>query len=141
MTGSFGGSILGRHLAPTPRVNEALWLADNAAIHAAIDVSDGLLADLTHLCRASGVRAELELARVPTLPGFAEVAEQVSRDAAPLMLSGGDDYEVLFTAAAELPEALGTRIGTIVAGPAEVVVFDAQGQPLSLPHSGFDHFR
>ena len=126
-------------LFPRARLDVSPLLAVHAS--SAIDVSDGLLADLTHLCRASGVRAELELARVPTLPNFAEAAEQVGRDAATLMLSGGDDYEVLFTAGADLPEALGTRIGTIVAGPAEVVVVDAQGQPLSLTHAGFDHFR
>jgi thiamine-monophosphate kinase len=126
-------------LFPRARLDLSPFLAEHAS--SAIDVSDGLFADLTHLCRASGVRAELELSRIPTLPDFARHAQDAGLDPGALILSGGDDYEVLFTARAELPEGLGTRIGQISEGPSEVVVLDAQGQPLSPAKTGFDHFR
>jgi thiamine-monophosphate kinase len=157
LTGPVGGAALGlvrlqkglsiaepdpftqAFLFPRARLDLSPLLAEHAS--SAIDVSDGLYADLTHLCQASGVRAELELSRVPTLPGFARHAEEVGLDASALMLGGGDDYEVLFTAPRMLPEGLGTCIGKVSQGPGAVVVLDAQGQPLSLDQAGFDHFR
>lgn len=133
-----------RWIAPTPRVAVARALA-SAGAHAAIDLSDGLLADLGHLCRASGIGAVIERER---LPRSAEVA---ARDAEghDFALRGGEDYEVLFACppalAAELPrlgEATGaplTAIGRCAEGDG-VVVIGADGRPYPLPASGFDHF-
>ena len=105
-------ALLNRHLFPTPRVAQGLWLARNALATAAIDLSDGLSTDLAHLCAESGVAAELDAAALP----FATAAtpDQV--------LNGGEDYELLFTApaAARIPSSIEgvpvTRIGRICCG-------------------------
>jgi thiamine-monophosphate kinase len=157
VTGPLGGAALGLRrlsqgvsvgepdlfarafLFPRARLDLSRSLAERAS--AAIDVSDGLLSDLTHLCRASGLCAELELERIPTIPGFAEAAREAGLDAQNLVLSGGDDYELLFTSSEELPTDLGTRIGVPGAGVPEIILRDATGTQLELPTSGFDHFR
>ena len=131
---------------PTPRV--ALGLELSALAHSAIDVSDGLLGDLGHICERSGVGAEVEYAAVPCSADLLPLRSQ-----APVMravLAGGDDYELCFTAAPERAagiEALSmtldialTRVGSIVEGNA-VTVFDAAGLPLPVKDPGFDHFR
>ena len=83
-----------RFVAPRPRLAEARWLAD-AGCHAAIDISDGLLADAAHLAAASGVRIELGLAAVPMVKG-------VTVDEA---MSGGEEYELLVAfAPSEAPD-------------------------------------
>lgn len=123
---------------PQPRV--ALGLALQGVATSAIDVSDGLLADLGHILDASGVAAAVRIA-VPSAPTF-------DRDA---WLSGGDDYELVFTApparrgaidalAARLELAL-THIGTIETGIAGLIdVIDAEGNPLVIQRRGYDHF-
>ncbi len=131
---------------PMPRVALGLELFDLA--HSAIDLSDGLLGDLAHICERSGVGAEVEYAAVPCSADLL-----VMRDHAPVMravLAGGDDYELCFTAtphsAAGIEALAGTldialtRIGRIVAGAA-VSVLDAAGRPLPVGEKGFDHFR
>jgi thiamine-monophosphate kinase len=107
---------------------------------AAIDVSDGLLADLGHLLEASSLAAMLQLTVLPA-PGL-------ERDA---YLSGGDDYELVFTAPAmnhadilALSEQLSlplTCIGRTEAGPAgQMAIYDAAGRPVEVTQRGFDHF-
>lgn len=81
-----------RFVSPAARLADARWLAD-AGASAAIDISDGLAADLAHLARASGVTAELELARVPCVRGVAP------EDA----LASGEEYELLVTIPADAP--------------------------------------
>ena len=123
---------LRRYYLPEPRV--ALGRALRGIASAAIDVSDGLVADLTHLCAASGVAADIELASVPVVAGCS----------AELAATGGDDYELCFTAApqhraalAGLPEPVAV-IGTIASGSG-VVVRNA-GRPVTLAREGFRHF-
>jgi thiamine-monophosphate kinase len=125
-------------LAPRARLDVAALLAAHAS--AAIDVSDGLHADLHHLCEASGVGARLELARIPTLPGFAALARQLGLDPLALIAGGGDDYELLFTAPAGVPAELGVAIGEVTREP-EIVLLDAAGAPFAPGRAGFDHFR
>jgi thiamine-monophosphate kinase len=104
-------ALLSRHLFPTPRVAQGLWLARNAVATAAIDLSDGLSTDLAHLCTESCVAAELNAAALP----FAAAATPAQ------VLNGGEDYELLFTAppAARIPSSIEgvpvTQIGRIVA--------------------------
>jgi thiamine-monophosphate kinase len=123
---------------PQPRV--ALGLALQGLATAAIDVSDGLLADLGHILEASGVSAQLKIAALP--------APTLERDA---YLSGGDDYELVFTvpaqartAVAELATELAlplTRIGSIMAGPTvSIELHDLKGRIVEPPHRGYDHF-
>jgi thiamine-monophosphate kinase len=130
---------------PTPRV--ALGIALRGIAHSAIDVSDGLLADLGHILEASVVGAELDFAALP-IPEVARayLHETVARDC---ILAGGDDYELCFTAAVEQREAVlaagvaggvsVTRIGTITQAPG-LVVRGADGQPLQIERTGYDHF-
>lgn len=130
---------------PEPRVELGERLRGVA--HAAIDVSDGLTGDLPHILKRSGVGATVRYAEVPRSAAFSKL------DNADLekncVLSGGDDYELLFTASVDrrsLLEALSrelrlplARIGTITPGDANLTVLDEGGRPL--PHrGGFDHF-
>ena len=119
--------------------------------HAAIDVSDGLTGDLGHILERSQVGAVLDYPRIPRPAALRSIAENernraLERDC---VLSGGDDYELVFTAPPsrrDVIEALGrelalrlTRIGSIEAGAPRLVVRDAHGAPISY-RGGFDHF-
>ena len=140
-------AVLRARLArPTPRVVVGRALVGLA--HACVDVSDGLLADLGHICRRSGVGAEIEIAQLPASPALrAAFADDVLR--AVLQASGGDDYELCFTVApsraAPLRAALAqsgtaaTRIGHIVAG-AGVRALRADGSAWLAPRQGHVHF-
>ncbi|WP_297455797.1 thiamine-phosphate kinase [Ferrovum sp.] len=138
--------VLERFECPTPRV--ALGQALRALASAAIDISDGLLADLGHLLDASGVGAQLELARIPT--SAAQPSGPADPDWQRRVLQGGEDYELCFTAPAarrsEL-EALGragevalTRIGRVTAVPDERCMQDERGLSVSVSWRGYDHF-
>ncbi|MDW8315043.1 MAG: thiamine-phosphate kinase [Rhodovarius sp.] len=124
--------IAARYRLPTPRLAEGRALIGIA--HACMDVSDGLVQDLGHICRASGCGAVIEAARIPLSP-WAAGAD--IRD----LIAGGDDYELLFAAPPEAPVAeLGaTRIGRFIAGPPEVTVLDAKGAVLPLSRQGWSH--
>jgi len=113
-----------RYFKPLARLDAGLALRGVAS--SAIDVSDGLLQDLSHLCRASGVGADLESERIP-------VAVGASLDCA---LHGGDDYELLFTAASDPPVADWScyRIGTVV----EMSGIRLDGRPVDA--TGYQHF-
>jgi thiamine-monophosphate kinase len=93
VTGPFGGSIRGRHLTFTPRVREALRLHEVADLHALIDVSDGLAADLHHICRESGCGAVLHAERIP----IADAARTLDDGRSPLdhALADGEDFELI----------------------------------------------
>jgi thiamine-monophosphate kinase len=130
---------------PVPRVDVGLALADIA--HAAIDVSDGLLADLGHVCVASGVGAELMLDALPASPLLRQRFDAPARAA--LQATGGDDYELCFTAARARRDAIAaiaqrcdvplTRVGRIVAGSG-VRALLADGSPWHPDRSGYTHF-
>ena len=137
--------LLGRLNRPTPRLAAGIALRDRAS--ACIDVSDGLLADLEHLCTASGVAAELDVAQLPLSPALlAGFGPTAAREFA---LAGGDDYELCFTVpepdmAAVIAELAcagcrPTRIGRIVAGEG-VRVRAADGSWLDVARKGWDHF-
>ncbi len=98
VTGPLGGSILGKHLDFVPRVKEALALAGLVELRALIDVSDGLAADVGHLCRASGCGAVLWAAAIP----LSEAARRMS-PGTPLehALSDGEDFELVFAVSPE----------------------------------------
>lgn len=130
---------------PLPRVELGLALCSQRLAHAAIDVSDGLLADIGHIAELSGVTAEVSSAQLPWLPAGAEpsLARQCQ-------LSGGDDYELAFSAPAEKRHQLAElaarldlplwRIGRFVEGKGETYLVDESGQAMSPTHKGFDHF-
>jgi thiamine-monophosphate kinase len=98
-TGSFGGSIRGKHLDFTPRVREALQLHEAAPLHAMIDVSDGLAADVWHLCEESDCGAVLHAGSIPIAPAV----EGIQDGQSPLdhALGDGEDFELVFAVAPE----------------------------------------
>lgn len=170
VTGTIGDSLLGleilkggrfdlsleeenyfkeRYLLPEPRLDFSLKVSD--LINAAADVSDGLIADLSNICNASKVAAELKVDLVPVLPGLMRV---FGADVANLadVITHGDDYELVFTAASEhnkqifaIAAVAGTKvtkIGKIVASQgvvAPVSVFDQSGTKITFNKTGFRH--
>jgi thiamine-monophosphate kinase len=133
--------------APAPRV--ALGLALRTLATSAIDVSDGLAADVGHIGECSGIAIELNYADLPRSAALAACADAGLAQAC--LLAGGDDYELAFTAAPALrgrveavaaEQALAlTRIGSTVAGESGLVsVCDAAGKIMPIASRGFDHF-
>ena len=130
---------------PQPRVELGLLL--NVMVHSAIDISDGLLADLGHILQASGVGAEIQLQHVPC----SQIARQRMTDpqVQQMVLAGGDDYELCFTAPArhhaeiaKIATLIGiplTRIGTITQ-QAGLIVRGLDNQTMNIKTLGFDHF-
>jgi thiamine-monophosphate kinase len=131
---------------PEPRV--ALGLALRRVATAAIDVSDGLLADLGHIAERSAVSAVVESERVPQAPALRGCGPRTVADAA--LFGGGDDYELCFTAppssrlrVAGIARRLGlplARIGRIESGHAGRVTVTRGGRAFAPPGRGFDHF-
>jgi len=127
---------------PTPRITEGQLLLEQG-VKTAIDISDGLLADLNQICKASKVGAEIEADHVPVEP---LVKASFGEQALELALTGGEDYELLFTASAEIIEKVKkaaacpvTVIGKITADK-EITVVDGKGKPLKLDKAGWEHF-
>lgn len=128
VTGSFGGSILGRHFDFEPRVDEAILLNQRYRLHAGIDVSDGLSTDLAHLATESGCGAVLQLDAVPIAEAARELAAERNDGSTPLdhALGDGEDFELILAVPADEAERmlaeqpLGvplTDIGEFVAEP------------------------
>ncbi len=136
VTGTLGGAAAGLHLPklramqrrPTPQVKLGLQAARRNA-SAAIDISDGLLADLGHLCKASGVRANLASAALPIHAAIASHARGLD-----WALNGGEDYQLLVSTGRD-PGPGFTCIGEVLKG--EGVTVDGR----AIPSKGFDHFR
>lgn len=136
-----------RHLYPEPRVALGRELARRGIARAMIDVSDGLLQDLGHILRSSGVGAEVDLDALPLGEGYFEACAELGLDPWELALTGGEDYELLFTAPEGREEDVlrvgrevgveVTRIGRIKEGGLELRL---KGEPYPLPERlGHDH--
>ncbi|MFH1436561.1 MAG: thiamine-phosphate kinase [Pseudomonadota bacterium] len=165
VTGSLGGARIGRRLLekerkadhptvkryidPPARIQEGLGLGKIA--HACIDISDGLLIDLGHLLRASGAGAVLEADRIP-LPDCSGLDPELDEDVFLAALSGGEDYELLAAIPPDGAPKLKTIssdtgtpisvIGKITSNPDEIIMIDAEGNEIPLPHDvGWDHFK
>ena len=138
--------LIGRFQVPEPRVDLGCRLAGIA--HAMIDISDGLIADLGHICETSRVGAVVELASLPLSPAARIIVDREPGVRTELA-TGGDDYELLFTAPAgstkvidDLSSVLGlpiTRIGRIEPGEG-IRLVDAEGRTISVGDSGYRHF-
>jgi thiamine-monophosphate kinase len=127
---------------PTPRLAEGQLLLEQG-VKTAIDISDGLLADLGQICKASKVGARIDANRVPVEP---LVKASFGKPALELALTGGEDYELLFTAKAEVVARIKktascpiSAIGEITAGK-EVTVVDGKGKPIKPAKAGWEHF-
>ena len=130
-------------LRPYPRVAEGRLLVEHG-VKAAIDISDGLISDLNHICEASQVGARIEVDRVPVEPA---VATSFGDKSLELALSGGEDYELLFTGRPDVISKVRkaascpiTAIGEVVADKGGVVLLDSKGSPFHLNKAGWDHF-
>ena len=136
------GHLLERYRLPQPRLGFAIA----GVASAGMDVSDGLVQDLGHLCRAGSVRAEIDAALVPLSPD----ARAAGAEWLATCLTGGDDYELLLAVPPANETALRdnaraariaiTRIGTFHPGPPEVVVRAPDGNLLPLAKGGWSHF-
>ena len=139
--------LVGRYRVPQPRTALASAVRDHA--HAAMDVSDGLAGDLTKLCRASGVSATIDVARIP-LSGVAASLVASGTVGIEAIVSGGDDYEILcaipanrceaFARAAGLAGIAVTAIGTVTAGKSVPRFLDAEGREIALRRLSYSHF-
>jgi thiamine-monophosphate kinase len=170
VTGSLGGSAAGlmviknnitlhqadglqlikKHLSPTPRLKEAEIIAKSHMATSMIDISDGLLSDIGHICDQSNVGVVINKSQLPVACGVLEVEEILELDSMSLVLSGGEDYELLFTAPSDLATGLAEKVksqtGTEVTIIGEIIpALDGmwlagdgdQIRPLS--PSGWDH--
>lgn len=143
-----GGAII-RHLAPLPRNEAGQLLAEGGMATAMIDISDGLAADLGHILTQSGRGATLFLDRLPLSQEYRDRVPALADDLFALALSGGEDYELLFTAPADRQEeirslsaAVGlpmTDIGEITAASG-LLFLSPDGSPYTPTSRGFDHF-
>jgi thiamine-monophosphate kinase len=130
------------HFKPSPRIEEGQTLA-KYGVKAAIDVSDGLLGDLEKLCLASGVGAQLYSDRIPIHPA---VSESFGNEALKLALTGGEDYELIFTAPQKVVNVIKRKLKCPVTVVGEIVksksveVLDEDGNEFSWSSSGWDHF-
>jgi thiamine-monophosphate kinase len=139
-------ALIRRFQLPEPRIALAPALAGLA--HAMIDVSDGLVADLGHICETSGVAAVVELAALPLSTAARQVLA-AEPEVGPSLATGGDDYELLFTTAPEAAMAVReagarlsialTPIGRIEFGSG-VRLVDAAGGEIAVETAGYRHF-
>jgi thiamine-monophosphate kinase len=137
-----------RYARPEPRFAFAHALAQAGLAHACVDISDGLVADLGHICETSHVSAEIGADRVP-LSDAAQACVAVDPSLIATVLSGGDDYELAFTAPPAQASAIAalatqfalrvTRIGKVQQGEGAVRVLDSQGRAMELGRGGYVH--
>ncbi len=145
VTGPLGGSLLGNHLDFTPRVHEALALQEHARLHAMIDISDGLAADVNHLCEESRCGATLRAESIPV----SDAARQMNDGRSPLehALADGEDFELAVAVAPDDGERLLRtqpvsgitlfRVGEFVKSPGMTLIED--GRTRTLPPTGYVH--
>jgi thiamine-monophosphate kinase len=140
--------LISRHQFPTARLKAGALLAREKLARAMIDVSDGLLQDLGHLCKASGVGAVIWQAELPLSSPYRTFA---GTKGALYALTGGEDYELLFslrprdrTRLEKIRKRLRVpiaRIGKCLPSSEGIKVINHNGEPLSIPEMGYDHFK
>ena len=139
-----GASFRQAFLRPFPRIVDGQIMA-SLGVKAAMDISDGLLADLGHICQASRVGARINVDQLPVHP---DVADSFGEESLELALSGGEDYELLFTASAEVIDQLKARVSCPVTVIGEItsdetcriVMVNGQGRPFTPAKKGWQHF-
>jgi thiamine-monophosphate kinase len=147
VTGELGGSIRGKHLDFMPRVSEGIWLRAGGWARAMIDVSDGLVSELYHLARCSGVDVVLRADDVPVSSSARDMKDD--RSALQHALCDGEDFELLFTVPEEKAAAFEnawqaqyelacTCIGYV--GPGSGRIRDVDGRDWAAACGGFEHF-
>ena len=147
--GRGGDSLVSRLLNPTPRTTAGIALAESELVSAMIDISDGVLADFGHIAELSVVGGIILLEDLPLSPQFRNAATSFPSFPYDLVLAGGEDYELCFTAHPDSREKIvaimkkcgieAAPVGIVTSSPG-VIVRDAAGQPFQLSHQGFNHF-
>jgi thiamine-monophosphate kinase len=133
------------HLHPEPEMDAGAKLAA-CGVKTAIDISDGLLSDLAHICEASGISAVIHTQDLPAHP---QLKQHFEHDYIDMILTGGEDYELLFTAPRQVLDTVmetmkppPTIIGEITADKAgEVTVIDAEDKAITVDNRGWDHYK
>jgi len=143
--------LVGRHLHPTARLAEGQWLSAHRLATSAIDLSDGLSGDLRHICEESHVGVDLDLDALPISPACRAYAASKQLDLVALALTGGEDYELLFTLSprhrAEVERAAKLRrfrmscIGSIRPARHGIQAIGQSGTKRPLPNSSYEHFK
>ena len=130
VTGSLGGSILGRHMEFQPRIELARELARTGQISAMLDISDGLSRDLRHICQQSHVGAIIEANQIPIHEDARSLSSKDGRPPIEHALHDGEDHELLFTSAEAINHPSITCIGKTTADPAILIRRDGVLSPL-----------
>lgn len=180
VTGNLGGAALGFHLLerdvvnskaapfirkflnPSAKVEAGRWISETGMATSMIDLSDGLISDMGHIADASGVGFEIAADEVPMDENISILAREIGKDPVQLVLTGGEDYELLFTirgknvgafegkcpgaaCAAQNRPVLGAagfrKIGVVLEDKNIRVAKDVSGRVIDVPLMGFDHFR
>lgn len=138
------------HCNPTPQM-AAGYALSSLPVSAMIDISDGLVADLGHILEQSGVGARIELEMLPLSAEYKAAAEKYSASFYENALTGGEDYQLLFTFSPDLSENVERAlnklnvkhsiIGKVIEGQPPAAVIDGSGKPLALAKTGWDHFK
>lgn len=143
-------SLIKAHFRPQPNPQEGVWLASHEAVHAMMDLSDGLDKDLKRLLKASGVGGSIELTNLPLSPSLRRVCAKQKWKGTELGVMGGEDYCLLFTLAPESCEAIQKGFEEIFGKPLyligqvteqrEALAYQQQGKTVQLTLEGFEHF-
>lgn len=143
--------LVKKHLSPSPRVELGQAIAKYHLATAMIDVSDGLLIDTSHLLEESQVGARIWEGRIPLSRPYRKWVRSFSKDPSRFALSGGEDYELLFTASSTMREKIAslarslkvpiTRIGEIIAKKEGLHLISKDGEDYSPSRLGFEHFK
>jgi thiamine-monophosphate kinase len=139
-------NLIRRHLRPVPRVEWGRKLALSGCASSMIDLSDGLSSDIFHICEQSGVGAEILAGRAPMSGALRSMSGKLTKTAERYALTGGEDYELLFTvppAGVKKLQSLKiplTEIGLITTGR-EITLINDKGNTRPLQSSGYEHFR
>ncbi len=143
--------LIEKHLSPSPRIALGQAIARHRLATAMIDISDGLLIDTTHLLEESGVGARIWQDRIPLSRSYQKWAHSFSKDPYQIALTGGEDYELLFTAPPDQRKKISnlarsfkipmTRIGEILPHGKGFHIIGRDGKKYSPARLGFDHFR
>lgn len=149
-SGEEAQEVLTAHLTPTPRLKEGRAIARARMATSMIDLSDGTVSDVGHICERSGVGVRLWADALPISPATRAIAEALGKDPLKWALHGGEDYQLLFTAPADKAEALATLVEDETDTPVTIIgeiieegmhlVFPS-GETLPLEPRGWDHFR
>jgi thiamine-monophosphate kinase len=133
--------LICRHKRPIPRIEAGRILMESGKAGAMMDISDGIGSDLRHIMKASGVGAVIDLERLPLSPELVSVCKEQGWDIYEMATSGGEDFELMFTAPAGLENELDIAvypIGKIV--PGNELSWRFSNEPMDRDFDGYKHF-